>query len=699
MRGSRPFLVVAATACFLLMASSAHALNQSTHEIINRSASNQFSFNGYLQNHVGFLRGLAESIRLQTVIDWIGEGGIREDDWLGSLNHFHDPLREFDSSGLRRDLLQFPSSVTWMQRDDEGQPWSWPRARRYFHAALTSGNPVQREQAWADTFRALGQVMHLVVDASVPEHTRNDIHALEALCRFYGLRCLGNYEHWVSDRHKTAAQQQAFQSTYLSSPVEPDPALLKQPAYANGALPVTRLLDVNRYGGTDPNVTLTSAIGIAEYANANFFSEDTIDSTYRFPLVAALQPSTVQPTSPVVRRYFRKTAGDGVPVDPVAAECILYRIGARLGVGRFFSRYCADGNVWRATAQIMLPRAVGYARATMNHFFRGRIEIAAPGRFVYAVAPYVDGNGGAFTRLRFRIRNVTPDETAGDGQVIAVLQYRNPGVDIIEHPETPLPAQLSFKVSQPQAVNLTDSLQEVAFDFGAEPIPANATDVFLMVVYKGRLGVEDGAVMVGGKRLFEPTPIDILNATDWYCYNGTLKQVTTYSAWQPPAHEERDLSEPKDHVQDLFGPYDETGVVMKAGDIFGLVAASPSVFDASVPLRRFAQYTRYLVLVGDPFYATSWYMQGLVDRGIIPNPTLPGVSFILGFTPNVNRLVAQPDGSITRSFVPVRVYRGLKTLGGSILPPQLPQAFLPCLLDSINVTPPFTRVPSPIAAP
>ena len=691
--------VAALVVGLLFVAHHAHALNITTHDLVNQTATDDPRLSAYFATHVGFLRGLNQPVNGKQAIQWIGEGGIREDDWLGSLNHFHDPLLPFDSSGLRRSGLQFPSSVTWMQRDDDGQPWSWPRARRYFHAALTATDPVKRELAWADTLRALGQVMHLVVDASVPEHTRNDIHALEAICRFYGLRCLGNYEHWVSDRHKTAAQQQTFRSTYLSSPIEPDPALLRQAAYANGGLPVTRLIDVNRYTGTDPNVTLASAIGVAEYANANFFSESTIDLSYPFPFVAALQPSALTPTSAVVRRYFKKTAGDGVPVDPVAAECVLYRMATRLGVERFFSRYCADGNVWQATARDMLPHAVGYARATANYFFRGRIEIAAPDRFVYGVAPYVDGNRGAFSRLRFKIRNVTPDEMTSTGEVVAVLQYRDPGVNIVEAPHTPLPAAQSFKVSKAQTLELTDEFKQVDFDFGADPIPANATDVFLMVVYKGPLGLESDAVVVGGKRLFEPTPIDILNATDYYCYNGALVQVSSMPAWNPPTQEQRDLSDPKDHVPDVFGPYDEANVFMKAGDIFGAIVASPSRFDARVPVRRFAEYTRYLVLVGEPFYATSWFMEGLVDRGIVPAQSRPNVSFILGFFPNVNRLVLLPDGSVAHAYVPVSFYRGVASLGGAVLPPQLPQSFLPCLVDSIVVPPNFTRIESPIAEP
>ena len=690
----RGCLAWVAVLSMLLISSSVHALNEPTHELVNRQAANQQNLHLYFQSQLGFLRGLAESFQGQIAIDWIGEGGINEDNDIRSLRHFHDPLRPWASAGL---FGLFDSSVLWMQR--QSQDWSWPKARGYFLAALTSTDPGERQQAWADTFRALGQVMHLVTDASVPAHVRQDIHPFEALCRRVELRCLGNYEYWVSDQHTPASQEAAFQAAYLTS-LEPSPTIFRQPTGDTAApVPVARLIDADVYTGTDPNVTRPPAVvGIGEFANANFFSEDTASSgDYRFPDVNALVPIELPaPRPPHVRAYFRKADGDGIPVVPAVAECILHQVSAGEGVAEPVTRLCADDNVWQATARIMLPRAVGYSRAALNYFFRGRIEILNPDRFVYGVAPYLEGNAGAFSRLRFKIRNATPDEAAGQGQVMAVLQYRDPGVDIIEQPHAPLPESLSFKVSQAQAIDLTTAFQEVTFDFASTPIPANATDVFLMVVYRGPLGLETEAVAVGGKRLFEPTPIDILNATDWYCHQGTLHQVSSIPSWQPPAHEERDVSVPKDHVQDLFGPHDEVNVFMKAGDIFGFVTASPSVFDVHVPSRSFAHYTRYLTLMDQPFYATSWHMQSLVDRGVVPNQSRPNVSFILGFPANVNRLVLLPDNTTAHEFVSAVNYRGLTTLGGALLPPQLPETFVPCLAASILLPPNFERTESSV---
>jgi hypothetical protein len=82
-------------------------------------------------------------------------------------------------------------------------------------------------------------------------------------------------------------------------------------------------------------------------------------------------------------------------------------------------------------------------------------------------------------------------------------------------------------------VTLTASFQELVFDFTDSPIPANSTDLFLTVVYKARLGLEDGAVMVGGKDLFESDPFDVGNATDWECAEGELYHVADLTAYPP----------------------------------------------------------------------------------------------------------------------------------------------------------------------
>ena len=56
------------------------------------------------------------------------------------------------------------------------------------------------------------------------------------------------------------------------------------------------------------------------------------------------------------------------------------------------------------------------------------------------------------------------------------------------------------------------------FDFSNDPIPINATDLFLQVAYRGPLGLEDDGIAVGIKDLVEPNYISVWNGTDWFYY-------------------------------------------------------------------------------------------------------------------------------------------------------------------------------------
>jgi hypothetical protein len=681
--------------CALLVLTSGHparGFETPTHDTINRLAITKTPagirpvVDFFLRDQMGFLEGIRTPlIDRRTPVDWVGAGGVAEDqvdgsETLGGLlrstNHFHTPPRSWDVAGLKGTSQ---ASVRWAQNREQtpGGRASWFDARAAFHAALV--NPVleQRQQGFADTFRILGQVMHLVADLASPPHTRDDMHPLG-----------DSFETFMGEDESRIAGFSAFDPSLLRTAVDDDVA----------KLPIARLWDNDAYTGANPPDDSTGPrFGLAEFTSANFFSDDTItrrafsDPDLPLPALDRLVegPTDVYPPTGELRRYLSKP-GDGVPVTHMVAEGLFFK-----WTPPFIAFHTLDDLVFADYATHLLPRAIGYASGVLQYFFRGRMQIFAPDRFVYGVAPFADGNDGQFTRLRFSVLNTTPNEAASTGQVTAVVQYRDPGVNIIEHPEKDLPDAPSFRVSLPQTVDLS-SFKDLTFDFPAG-IPANATDVFLMVVYRGPLGDESDAIAVGGTHLSEPTPIDIANVTDYFCYNGGLQHVAEIAPWEPPLHVERDLT--GDRVPDLFGPYDEGGVFMKAGDIFGFTSASPSVFDASVSARVFPQYTRYLVLMDQPFYAVSWWDETLLHRGTNPNQVFSDAFFLLGFYPNVNRLVLAADGTARHVFVSSFVYRGLASLGVSILPPQSPQSFARCLGASFTLKPDLERIDSPIREP
>lgn len=389
---------------------SAPAFNESTHELINREAGSLPQLADTLRSQLGMRDGVltvftARNGQKRDVLNWLREGGKQEDSPLcRAARHFHNPLHQADGSGnppwtgtwadagFKADnvivplaclALSFSSSIRWAQEPSQavGETRSWKVARDSYWLALTDPDPRIREQAFADTFLTLGQQMHLVADASVPEHVRNDGHVLESACRKIRLSCYGSYEWWATDEQDRS--ETGFIDRFLANPVRPDPAILQQPTGDPLApVAIARLIDSDTYRGTDPNVTLGRAIGIAEVAHANFFSEDTSGGDpanprppFPFPSVGALVPSSrPAPKTGRVRAYWAKGANDGLFVDPVLAECVLDEPAANDGVLNPRKYFCADEAVWENVAKEMLPRAVGHSAALLDYFFRGRLE-------------------------------------------------------------------------------------------------------------------------------------------------------------------------------------------------------------------------------------------------------------------------------------------------------------------------------------
>jgi len=246
-----------------------------------------------------------------------------------------------------------------------------------------------------------------------------------------------------------------------------------------------------------------------------------------------------------------------------------------------------------AMADVNIPRAIGYSAGMMNFAFRGELEVAAPADRVVAVLNQgathtmnaqgypCTGTGAAdgcpifgFEKVRVRIRNTTPvitDPTTGTpiaqgtgslnntASIVAVARYhRNscykpdlsgervqsyvtvPTTGITEptcsagqtvrtdYQEISVSAPLN--VSAGELDNLPDGGGiDKLFDFAADPIPANATDLFIQVVYRGPLGSEASSVAVGNFDVREPTFAAFWNNTD-YWWNGTswFSHTTTY---------------------------------------------------------------------------------------------------------------------------------------------------------------------------
>jgi hypothetical protein len=268
---------ICSSVLILVLISSASRLAYSfetrTHSALSERAVTFSKLDNFLKSQLGLATGidtnLLDGTTTRTVTRWVAEGSVREDDWSRYFNHFHDPLRAWNQAGLS--LVGGESSALWGQ--NLGQGYAWKNARDTYFNGLTSPDKAQREQLLAQTFRTLGQLIHLIQDAAVPAHTRNDPHP-----------------PWNKDgleRFALEITETSLFSQLTQAPIGFNPIILGLPQNSFAPIPIARITDT-----TDPEQAdaVPSAInqGLAEYSNANFLSRNTIFKDFTFPRIESL---------------------------------------------------------------------------------------------------------------------------------------------------------------------------------------------------------------------------------------------------------------------------------------------------------------------------------------------------------------------------------------------------------------------------
>jgi len=204
--------------------------DSTTHRAVTQEAIKLFEFYNPSQKFVDFEK------------DLIIQGSEDEDAAPRWLNHFYDPVHNRGFKGGRSSKVWAESPDAQASRPGNGlvrsyfsdpNDFSWPRA--------------VYEYAWGDKERALlslGHVLHLVQDATVPDHTRDDAHAFKK-----------TYEKYA-ERFTTSSFRLADDLTIA------------------GQKPI-RFDTLNEYFDS-----------LAVFSNGNFFSDDTIlDEYFNKPIV------------------------------------------------------------------------------------------------------------------------------------------------------------------------------------------------------------------------------------------------------------------------------------------------------------------------------------------------------------------------------------------------------------------------------
>lgn len=657
------------------------AFRDVTHRTINVKSSEMQTFpatsfnpDNFFKKSLGFGNGIDEpldnyfnyrSLNFQSITagQIIANGGSFEDETPRYFRHFHDGIENY---GLWN---YYDSALNWAQKGVGGQGYSWNDARHYYYAALTSTTTDQRNANFARSFRSVGQVMHLVEDMAVPEHTRNDAHPFSPGIELY-------------IENKLRQDPNAFAGA-LGTPFFFDfKTLQTTPSAFGGAgapVPIANLFDTNIYSGSNPNDTVANTVGLAEYSNANFLSTDTnpVDASIAIPpLLASTTPQVFDipdPASPLktVPRWYHVKKSDGETAGgngyKLTAMSVLsfyrYKLFGADVVTINSTLPILDNAVYEDYAKLLLPRATGYAATLMNYFFRGDIELSLPDRGIYAISTPEQGGFGS---IRIKAKNVLPNgEEMPSGSIELVVKYKT----ALEDPFQGVPVTVSEDYSYvvvPEAKGRTsiprDTPVELVFNLDGSNLPLNATDLTLQVVYHGQMGVqttsgfvgETEGVAVGFKDISEPTPFDYINGMDLICLNDAV--VATGSA---EAMSARDVNgEPIYWNTDVY-PDALKNLYLKFSAAALPVSASASNFDISLATLAPGSYLRVYYLANPLELSTK------VSHQVLPAPTdardtrphNPS-NYIFSVKGLVNAEVNE-DGVVRRITPPMSMIRGL----------------------------------------
>ncbi len=291
------------------------------------------------------------------------------------------------------------------------------------------------------------------------------------------------------------------------------------------------------------------------------------------------------------RTYFHIVPDLVAPARPDAAGAQpLVSEGLWKGFFGSTKEFTLSPAIFKMQGDLTVPRAIAYSAGLLDYFFRGQLEVLSPTDRAVAVlnqgATHTMNTGGypcagssasdgcaifGFEKVRVRVRNATPSitesgtgtvvtqKTGGSGaQLVAIARYhRNtcykpdlsgervqsyaapPGLVIAEPTcaagQTTRTAYQEISVSAPLTVTAGEldvsagGGVEKLFDFTSDPIPVNATDLFIQVVYRGPMGdagvdpafVEPDAIAVGMLDVREPTFVAFWNNTDYF-WNGSI---------------------------------------------------------------------------------------------------------------------------------------------------------------------------------
>jgi hypothetical protein len=527
--------------------------NKQTHPLLTEIAlTNTEHFDSILKVQLGIDEGVKGMLNngedTYSITKWLREGSKEEDDpACRASSHFHNPLKSWNESKLTDPIwlvdlwcdasspfLEKYSNVSWATgfSDKDGNTMSdtvngvsaspeqngrnWFVARDRYYSALTEDNSQQREAFFAETFRTLGYVLHLLEDMAVPAHTRNDFsegHSQVIGCPDEGgcfpISWIGNpFEGYVRDNFDI---------------IEAGISTISKPF--TGEKKLTSFWDTDTHvPGTMPTNFTDSGLGLAEYTNANFVSYATIlkkasDTEHYFPYPNRDSIADQDYPDQISLRKYNILARDnkldegvyitknlhGEQIDKfLKPRYMLY--GADWdSEERYDLKFTLDEQCYLEYATRLIPRAIGYSATLLDYFFRGKLEV----KLTNGQVKIVNRSGETMEDGRFELYYEVQD---GTRKAISGLT--------------------DAKVIQPL---LPDGSQTISFTEPSDFYTCTA-ETKLVVVYRGKLGHEQDAI--AGKIVSLKPGCVVLKV-------GENTGTQLFTVWDPGTNAVANISDPE----------------------------------------------------------------------------------------------------------------------------------------------------------
>jgi len=391
----------------LLPSTSSHGHDEKLHAEMSQQAAfssenlDLFARDQFVNDDTWVISAFTYNSKSLDVIDWIKQGSIDEDHhglqtfWsgagTGTRHHFYTPVprpaRALTDPPVRAPLESMPlTSFKWASDHPEHSE-SWQKVREYEFSALTSSSKTTRDSSWGHMFYSLGHVIHLNQDLSQPSHTRDDHHGNKKDKNYiedFGLNV------YYENARKSGDWMTSFPSSQLSWSDWQGAGFNKledfwDRKFYNGQ--VQALIDNESH----------LQLGLAEWSNGNFLSEDALYSelsnsgppperhwfpypslrtgtdfqtVFRFPASGA-KPTYLR-SGKVINRVHINKIKEGAIIRPHAAldyfkvkNPDVYPFGITID----------STNVLQAYLSILIPKGIEYSAGIIDYFFRGRLGI------------------------------------------------------------------------------------------------------------------------------------------------------------------------------------------------------------------------------------------------------------------------------------------------------------------------------------